>query len=244
VERDLEVRIGMCIDAVLDRIRSKVSLTGMAGKWHIGRASELLQSPELFELCVKPLSEHDEAKYLELLPGLIAETEEQDRRCAECWDTNMGVDQQNQYLAEREELIRLFLRFQFQPKVYERLVRQPEKPFLRDALRFLSAGRENTPEAIGLASILRMRLRDFVALEEGLVEDFRTLDEARDELCAAHKELALKVARLQPRSDESTLPSALVGLRRAAAYYDYKRGYSFEEYAEAWIQEAIHKRRG
>jgi len=243
VDRELEIRIGIRIDAALDRVRSKVYLMGMAGKWHIGKASGLLQNPDLIERYVEQLGEHEEAKYLDQLPLLVAEAEKQDRRCAECWDTGIWLEQESHYRAEREKLIRLFKRFHFRPKLYEKLVRQPDKPLLREAIGFLNAGREITPEAIALERIVRLHLRDFVRIEEGLVDDFCDLDEAWDTLSAAHKELALKMAMAQPGSDESTVSSALVGLRRAAAWYDYKRGYSFEEYAQDWVQEAIVKRR-
>jgi DNA-directed RNA polymerase sigma subunit (sigma70/sigma32) len=244
MSRELEVRIGVRIDAALDRIRSKVCLFGLAGKLHIGKASDLLQSPDRLEEYVELLNEDEEAKYLEQLPALIAEAKEQDRACAECWETGLEAEQENDYLLKRECLVRLLLRFQFRPKQYERLVRQADKPFLRDAIEYLNAGQERTPAAIVLERIVRMRLRDFVTLEESIADECRNLDEAREELCTAHQELALRVAWSQPHSDESTVSSALVGLRRAARWYDYKRGYSFEEYAQHWVQEAIDKRRG
>ncbi len=242
--RELEVRIGARIDAALDRIRSKVCLLGMAGKWHIGKASDLVQSPDRLEEYVVPLNVHEEAKYLEQLPALIAEAKEQDRECALCWETVLEAEQESDYLVKREVLVRLFLRFQFQPKQYERLVRQTDKPLLRDAIEYVNAGQERTPAAIALERVVRMRLPDFVTLEESIGDECRNLDEAREELCTAHQELALRVARSQPHSDESTVSSAFVGLRRAARWYDYKRGYSFEEYAQHWVQEAIDKRRG
>jgi DNA-directed RNA polymerase sigma subunit (sigma70/sigma32) len=243
VNRELEVRIGVRIDAALDRIRSKICSMGMAAKWHIGRASDLLQNPDLLERVVEPLGEQEEAKYLDQLPALIAQAREQDRRCAGSWTGDMGPAEESRYRAEQDVLIELLQRFRFRPKLYEVLTRQPDKPLLRDALRFVRKGQETTPAARALEQTLRMRLREFVLLEEGLEEDFRDLDEARELLCAAHKGLALRIARSHPGRDKSTVSSALVGLRRAAAWYDYKRGYSFEAYAQHWVREAIKKRR-
>jgi hypothetical protein len=241
---DLEVRIGRRIESVLVRIRSRVSLMGMAGKWHVGKASDVFQDRGFLERFVVPLGQSAEAKYLEGLPVLIAQTREQDRRCEAYWDASKGVQDRTGYLAEREKLVELLPRFEFRLKLYELLVRQPEKPLLRDAIRLLEAGQESTPEAMAIEAIVRMRLREFIALEEKLAEDFRDLDEARRELWSAHEDLAREIAGSQPRSDPSTVSSALVGLRRAAAWYDYKGGYSFAEYARHWIQEAIRKRRG
>ena len=50
--------------------------------------------------------------------------------------------------------------------------------------------------------------------------------------------------RTQGESDDSVLPGAVAGLRRAAEHYDHKRGYRFAEYAQHWIREAIEKRLG
>lgn len=239
---DLEVRTGRQIDAALDRIRSKVCLMGMAARWHCGKASEILKNPELLERYAEPLGELDEARFLDHLPALIAETQEQDQRCAKHWE--LATEQQSCYLAEQEDLVRLFSRFRFQSRLYERLVRQPDKPLVRDAARLLSLGQEQSPEATELQRTLRMRLPDFLKLEEGLANDLGDLDEARNELVVAHRDLAFRVARSQPRWDESTVSSALMGLRKAAEWYDCKHGYSFEEYAQHWVQDAIDKRRG
>jgi hypothetical protein len=243
VNRELEVRIGKRIDCALDRVRSKVCLTGMAGKLHIGKASDIVLDPGLLERHVVPLEEHAEAKYLERLPALIARTKKQDQRCGECWDGSRGIQDPTEYLTERGRLLELLLQFEFRPKMYERLVRQSDKPLLRDAIRLLSAGQETTPTAVTLEAIFRMRLHEFVALEEDLAVELCDLDETRQELCSAHESLALEIAGSQPRSDPSTVSSAMVGLQRAAAWYDYKQGFSFADYAQHWIHEAIDRRR-
>ena len=206
----------------------------------IGTSSDLVKSPDLLERYVELLGGHGGANYLTRLPALIAEAKEQDGGCAECW----GSERESYYRVELDKLISVFQRFHFRPKVYERLIRQPDKPLLRDAVLFMNTGQQNSPEAIELERIVRMRLRDFVLLEEQLSDSCRELDEAREELCATYEQLALRIGHAQTHSDESTIASALVGLRRATAWYDYKRGFSFEEYAQHWIQEAIDKRRG
>jgi hypothetical protein len=244
VDRELEIRIGIRTDAALDRIRSKVHLTGMAGQWHIGKALAIIDNPSLLDQYVERLGEHEAGKYLDELPALVKDAKEQDRCCAECWGSDLSPEQQSRYRVERGELIRLFQRLRFRPKLYERLVRQPDKSLLRQAIRLLSAEVANTPVVVAVEAIVRMSLQDFVLLEEGLVDDCRDLDDARGELCAAHEELALTIARSQPRSEQSVVSSALVGLRRAATWYDSSRGYSFAAYAQYWIQEAIDKRRG
>jgi hypothetical protein len=243
VDREVEIRTGCRIDAALGRIQSQVSLMGMAGKWHLGKASDVLKNPSLLERDVDLRGGPPEADYLEQLPSLIAQAAAQDGRCAECWNTVARPDGEDQYALERDQLVRLFQRFRIRPKLYERLVRQPDKPILRRALRLLSEGKERTAEATAVERAVRMRLQDYVRLEEGFAPEIRDLDEARYELFAAHQALAFDMARSQMESDESTISSALDGLRRAAAWYDYKRGFNFEQYAQHWIQAAIDKRR-
>ena len=241
MERELEFRTGLRIDAALDRIRTKVTQAGMAGKWHIAKASQILTKGKIEGYVDLP--EVDEPKYLEHLPELIVLAENQDQRCAECWKTGMRPEEERRYLHEREQLIRLFHRFQLKPKLYEQLTRQPDKPLLCDAMRLMRSGQENTQEAMALERSLRMRLTDFIRLEEFLADDFRDLDEAREELFTAHQAFALRIAQSQQVADESTVSSALAGLRKATAYYDHKRGYSFKEYAQHWVQSFIEKRR-
>ena len=241
--REVEIRTGRHIDAALGRIQSKVSLMGMAGTWHLGKASEVLKDPAVFERYVDLRDKREEANYLPQLPALVAETSEQDRCCAECWDTATGPEGETRYLEDRNQLVRLFERFQFRPQLYERLVRQADKPILCRARQLMSAGEERTAETTTLERVVRMRLQDYVRLEEGIAADIQDLDKARDELFTAYQALAFDMARSPMESDESTISSALDGLRRAAAWYDYKRGFSFTEYAQHWVQAAIDKRR-
>jgi hypothetical protein len=186
VDRDLEVRIGVRIDAAFVRILTKVCSMGMAAKWHIGRASDLLQNPDVLKSVVELPAEQDQASYLDQLPALIAQAQEQDQRCAGSWSRGMDPAQENRYRVEEDALIELLKRFRFQPKLYELLVRQPDKPRLRDAIRLLKEGK-TTPEAVALEQILRMQLREFVLLAQRLEDDLRDLNDARETLCAANK---------------------------------------------------------
>ena len=61
---DLETRIGSQIDAALERIQRNVCLMGMAGKFHAGKASDMLQDLNLLRRHVGSLEEHAEARYL------------------------------------------------------------------------------------------------------------------------------------------------------------------------------------
>ena len=166
MDRELEIRIGNRIDAALSRIRSKMHLLGMAGRWHVGKSSEVLKNPDQLKRYVAPLKEHDEAKYLDQLPALIEETSRQDLRCTECWFANSEPEQKSRYLAERDKLVRLFSHFQFRAKLYERLARQQVKPLLRSAIQLQREKQENTPAAIDLEQVLRLSLQALYSKEK------------------------------------------------------------------------------
>jgi DNA-directed RNA polymerase sigma subunit (sigma70/sigma32) len=243
---DRASEVGICerVDAILERIRSKVFQMGMAGEWHIARASDIQRQPTLMQALVDTLDEEEKTSYLDCFNSLLAETKKQEARCKTYWDTNNGCSDITSYLGDREKLIELFLRFRFPPKWYEMLIRQEDKPLVQDAARLLTSGMDASADAQQIESKIRLTLRDLLALEEDLTKDLQNLDRARAELWMAHRDLARTIADADPRKDELTYESALVGLQRASKWYDYKRGYGFAEYAQHWIEEAIQKRRG
>lgn len=107
----------------------------------------------------------------------------------------------------------------------------------------MDSGQEESVEAIAIERIVRMRLCEFVSLEDSYADDFRLIDRAREQLFEAHRSFAVNIAESEPGADQSTTASALIGLRRAIGYYDYTSGFTFAEYARWWIEEAIEKRR-
>jgi DNA-directed RNA polymerase sigma subunit (sigma70/sigma32) len=236
---ELEERFRSQTKRILDRIRSTVALMGTAAKWHTGKASDLLRNPQLLEQSRFIGVEVDDTdRYLAQLPALAAETEECDRRCAALWtQRNLAA-----FLSERAALIALFLQFKFNWKLYERLVRQKEKSLLRNVRALIEQGRESTSDARAIEDMVRMRLGEFVAAEEELSSDLAELDSAREELSSAHGWLALEIAASESETDPALVQSAIIGLRKAATYYGYEYTFSFAEYAQHWIREAIAKR--
>ena len=89
-------------------------------------------------------------------------------------------DQADIWLSEKNS-VRLISAIPVSPKVVRATGAQPEKPFLQDAIQFIKMGQEAASAAVALERRLRMRLRDFVKVEEELVADFLDLDEAREE---------------------------------------------------------------
>jgi hypothetical protein len=210
---------------------------GMAGRWHVGKATDILQDNSLMKRYVD-FEHQGEEGYVSALPELIKLTTDEDRTSADAW---CARDLPSFYAA-RERLGQLFPRFQLHCKLYERLVAQQPKPLLEHAMHLRSIGAGSTPESVRLEAKLRMPLSKFVALEDELAQDVAELKSARDELCLAYGEFARQQAHSQPSFDPSMIPIALEGLRKAADWYDHKRGFDFCDYAKWWIRAAIAKR--
>jgi hypothetical protein len=215
----------------------------MTGKWHVAKAAKILDDPKRLDFWVPLPDENAQAKYLERLPALIAETREQDDRCQAAWESEESSPRSRVFAIERDRLVALFEQFQFQPRRFERIFREADKPLLKSAIRLLSSGMASTPEAMEREARVRLPLSKYVEIEQEISADLRILDDAREELCVPHEQWALGIAWAQPRPDSSTEATALRALRRAAANYDYKRGYCFAEYAQWWIRDAIEKPR-
>src|SRR5262249_16144484 len=220
---------------------------GMAATMHVGKGRRILGDPKLIEILVEPLEKDEQEQYLDSLPQLNAETLEQEHRCVVCWNCRKHGEDDLIYRQYGDRLLRLFRKFRFPPRAYERVVRQSEKPMLQEAIRLLESdgsGENETRERRLLEGRFRMSLREFVSLEEGLAADLCALDEVRTELWTAHESLAIEIAQKQRKPDEVTVKSAMIGLMKAAETYNYKRGYSFALYAQWWIRDAIRKRKG
>jgi DNA-directed RNA polymerase sigma subunit (sigma70/sigma32) len=200
----------------------------------------LLKNPELLnQRRYIGIEVNDRADYLGRLPTLLAQTTDCDRRCSELWRTG----DLSAFLSARAELVALFAEFKFHWKLYERLVRHAEIPIFRKAILLIQQGQESTSDAIAIENKARMRLRELVTVWEELSNDLADLDAARQELWSAHEWLAIEIAASQSESGPAVLAHAIVGLKRAATAYGYEHTFSFAEYAQHWIREAIAKRR-
>jgi len=232
------------IDAALARIRSYVFLMGMAAQFHFWKGLDLIEKPKLVDSICDEMGDDDKSSYLERLPKLVDDTIAQNERCIQLWSAECEMDEPKSYLVERAKLIELFERFEFRPHAYERLVRQDDKPLLSSAITFLGMSQELTPEAKEVEAVVRMKLKEFVKIELKIKHDLTELDEVRLELSSAYEALAAEMVERQAAKDSTTLTSAMWGLKKAASYYDYKKGFGFPGYARAWIQNAIDKRKG
>jgi hypothetical protein len=231
------------MEAAQCRIRQAVCRVGMASRWHIGKATDILHDHGLLERYVVPLEDDEAAQYLASLPERIEQARQQDARCARLWASRHVQADLTGYAEEQRRLEGLLSQFQFPLRSYERLVRQERKPLLEQATRLLAEGRGETSEALALEAMFRMTLQQFVDLERGIAAELCVLDEARAELVAAHEAWAREKALSCAGSDPEAPVYAARGLRKAAEYFEYRRGYRFATYARHWIERAIRDKR-
>jgi hypothetical protein len=219
---------------------------GMAGRWHVGRARDIVRDPDSLERHVEPFErENQSSEYQKSLPGLIDQTRSQDARCAKLWHSRPTgpLGSMLAYYRERDRLADLFLRFRFRLLSYERLVRQPQKPVLQQARQLLAESSERGPAARRLESLLRLPLQGFVDLQEEIARELQLLDGLRAEVVAAHREYAEKRALSIAGRDPDAVRYAVCGLRKAAEYYTHRSGYKFWSYAQYWVERAVREKK-
>jgi hypothetical protein len=126
---------------------------------------------------------------------------------------------------------------------YERLVRQPNKPFLSRAIRLLAESEEGGSGIQELESILRVTLREFVTLEAAIADDLRLIDQLRAKVVSTHEGFAKMMAESITGPDLEAARYAVCGLSKAAENYSNPRGYRFRTYAEFWIERSVREKK-
>jgi DNA-directed RNA polymerase sigma subunit (sigma70/sigma32) len=241
--REEERLLGEGIEQAWRRIRGRMCRFGMATRWHLGKARDILRDNSCLEKHVLHLKPEEVTAYLEALPQLIRAVEKQDARCAALWAARETQPDLADYRRELDRLAELFSQFQYPARDYERVVRQEPKKLLDDVRRTLAKPNPPVPEVRGLEMFLRARLQEFVDLEEEHVQDVQTLDRLRAELIAGHEEFVCTVAARYVSKEPDALFYARCGLAKAAESYEVSRGYRFATYAIWWIRAAIENKR-
>jgi hypothetical protein len=244
MDRSSEDRAWRSIEAAQRRIRGRVFRTGMAGRYHIRKGTDIVEDPGLVERYVEPFDGGRERQaYLEELPRLIERTVKQDERCAESWESTSSQHDRDGYDREVAKLAELLLRFRFKVRSYEILVRQPNKPLLEQATRLLADGAERGREIDELESLVRLTLRQFVEIEQAIANDLRFMDGVRAEIVSAQEAWARKLAKSIDEADPDAPRYALGALAKAVQAYTHQRGYRFRTYAEHWIETSVREKK-
>ncbi len=237
MDHDKEIEIGKRINAALSNVRDSQFRMGMTGRWHLGVARDIANANSVDNPRLRTFdNENEESRYLANLPELISAIEVQDAKCAELWAADTPGSQ-TRYQIEHGDLCSLLLQLRFSLRAYERVVRQPNKPLLEEAKTLVTEPCD-TAYVKSVENHLRLRLADYIELEEGIEATLEQLDSLRDELTEAHHEFAVQCAQEFDDFDQNTIECALSGMRRAANTFDYSRGYRFTDYAKHWINNA------
>jgi hypothetical protein len=239
----VEERLCKRMEASLFEIRARVMREGMAVRWHIAKARDILDDPDRLRSTVIPLDEHEEARYLSNLPSLITLVEEQDARCAAAWGaTDAATTGRAAYECEWLLLSNILLEFRYLPRLYGKLVQYAKKPLLERARKALSASDTSADELTQIQRIVRMSLREIIDLEEANASDIERWTALRNELTQAYDDVAVQIAAAHG-TGEDLLAAARHGLFLATGYYEYHRGYSFPEYAQHWVEREIRRQK-
>lgn len=237
--KKIEFEIGELIEARLKSIRANLFLPGMAGRYHIKIAYDALEEQKRFDEDIEYLNPDEAEKFREELISLIDKVADLDDDCQIFWDSIKSKEDIVKFENERKKLIHLFPKFRLCLSKYERLSRLNEKNVLQKAIQSVKNGSEKSEEAKKLESNLRLKLKDFIKLEQEISLDLNKIDELRERLCSYYKSLAIAIAESRNNLDSDVTESAILGLKTAAEFYDFRRGYSFPAYAQHWIKMMI-----
>jgi hypothetical protein len=239
----IEERLCQGMETVLSEIRARVMREGMAVRWHIAKARDILDDPERLKSTVIPLDEHEEARYLSNLPSLITSVEEQDARCAAAWEAaEATTDDRAGYQREWLQLSNLLFEFRYLLRLYGKLVMYPKKPLLERARRAFAASDTSPDEVTQIQRTVRILLSEFIALEEANASDIERWTDLRNELTQAYDKVAVEIAA-EHGDGEDILAAARHGLFLASGYYEHRRGYSFPEYARHWVERGVQRQK-
>jgi DNA-directed RNA polymerase sigma subunit (sigma70/sigma32) len=230
-----EQRLGKLMIAAQERVRQSMFKTGPAAQWHIERAAKIVLKPKLLERFVPHLEGEAAQQYLSALGGWIAQTTQQDAKCAEVWNKRRA-----DYPTQRDHLLAMLLRYDFTLRSYEKLARQM-------TLEPVAAGRSSRRESGHDESAMRMTEEEFGELQGKIDADLEILDRTRAELVAGHEDLVLKL--VQKSSEKADEPIEEItgyargALEKAAENFDVRQGRRFATYAQWWIKTAIKEKK-
>lgn len=215
------------------QIQLAVYRTRMAAAYHIGKARDMLADSNR----ARALTElEDVAQLCKQLPALIDRIGQLNDLADAAWSelVRNGGD----HADYATELAEAYDELHLHSRVYERLVRQSEKPMLLAA----QGARDLPGDAPSRRSIersLRMAIEDYLALESEIANNLRQIDTARNIVVEAHLEAIDEYVRGKGRNDQISLAAGRHAVRLATTRFDDRQGYGFMSYAHAWIDREL-----
>jgi hypothetical protein len=172
------------------------------------------------------------------LPALIERIEQLDETADTMWEKMFGGgDALADILAglsESYDAVRLH------PRVYERLVRQSDKPIIAQAMQARDLATYD-PRRLDVERILRLPVDDYLRLEEGIQIALTRIDSDRDAIALAHREMTDAYVRAAGYGDGVSLAAGRLGTRLAVNRFDDHQGYAFMDYGAPWIDRELQR---
>ena len=221
------------VRGLVREIQLSVYKTGRAGKYHAGKARDLIGDLESVTLKTTAV---DPQVYQQCLPILVQQINEIDESLEHAW--HMSRTRDENYLELENEISSLFDAVSLRPRIYERLVRQSEKPLIKQAIRCSKLSRDHK-ERLAFEDLLRMRVDEFLDLENGIAARLTTIDELRDGFAAQFHEFATDCASNYGDGSSMAHAGAKIGLRWAVNCYDERNGHEFTDYSTFWIKREL-----
>lgn len=226
---ELATRLARVRDRVRE-IRLAIYRTGMAGRYHLGKARDMLADAQRAEALTGAC---DMADHLRHLPAVIERIEELDARADAMWAESGEVPPTVlARLAEAYDAVRLL------PRAYERLARQSDKPIIAQAVHARELAAKH-PQRLDLERTLRLRVDDYLRLEEQIQAALSAIDSDRDAIALAHEEMANAYVRAAGYGDEIAFAAGRLGTRLAVNLFDDRLGYDLIDYATPWIDREL-----
>jgi RNA polymerase primary sigma factor len=249
LNREQEVALARQLDEAKRQVRKIVCRLGFVVQAHVDKARALLRGDQRLDHAV---GNQDREPYLRRLPALCRRVELEAkavevllRRKA----TRRAVAQGRSPVGVRlEKLEALLERFSFKPSVDFTGLVETRNAELQDLLRQHRQCRDQARRrrlAIAIENGQHSAWADakeLAALTRELCQWQRKAKQARDAMTAANLRLVVSVAKKYVNRGVQ-LPDLIqegnLGLMKAVAKFDYRRGHKFSTYAMWWIRQSV-----
>jgi hypothetical protein len=169
-------------------IQLAVYENGLSGRYHAGKARDLIGDPAKSELHTTAT---DQDEYQRQLPALIERIELLDELSRRAWLASRERDAS--FLKIQRQLVELYDAVRLRPRNYERLARQSDKPLVDEA-RLSSSLPPDDSTRISIEDQIRMPVGDYLQLEVEIANTVAKIDDLRDRFAAGYADFARECA--------------------------------------------------